>query len=211
MCWFCFTQEIQVYQIVDQETGFVLSTNNNSSEVFLSPNNVLPHATQFWILEYRPDGTVVIISDTKEKLVLSCDSIKNTTSSKSHFIISQFKGDDSQLWRFDGGHIESVKFKDQVISLMSGSQTSLCLTTKNGTNKVQLFKQEVSLLWHVRKSNDYMIEHMQVSGSKASLYLSTKSAIDNAQLFQQVVSIPNCRERLNFNDFTMLVAFMVHV
>ena len=155
---FCSTQEIQVYQIVDQETGFVLSTNNNSSEVFLSPNNVLPHATQFWILDYRPDGTVVIISDTKEKLVLSCDSIKNTTSSKSHFIISQFKGDDSQLWRFDGGHIESVKFKDQVISLMSGSQTSLCLTTKNGTNKVQLFKQKVSFLWHVRKSNDNMIE-----------------------------------------------------
>ena len=197
---------------MDQETGFVLSTNNNSSEVFLGPNNVLPHATQFWILDYRPDGTVVIISDTKEKLVLSCDSIKDTTSrsSKSHFIISQFKGNDSQLWRFDGGHIESVKFKDQVISLMSGSQTSLCLTTKNGTNKVKLFKQEVSFLWHVRKSNENMIEHMQVSGSKASLYLSTKSATDNAQLFQQVVSIPNCRERQNFNDFTMLVAFMVH-
>ena len=56
-----------------------------------------------------------------------------------------------------------------------------------------------------------MIEHMQVSGSKASLYLSTKSATDNAQLFQQVVSIPNCRERQNFNDFTMLVGFKVHV
>ena len=56
-----------------------------------------------------------------------------------------------------------------------------------------------------------MIECMQVSGSKASLYLSTKSATtDNAQVFQQVVSIPIFRERQNFNDFTMLVAFMVH-
>ena len=139
-----FAQVIQVSQIMHKDTGFVLSTNNDSSAVSMCPRNCLPHSTQHWVLDFRLDGTCLIISDTNEKLVLSCDS-NTSTPAESQLILSQFNGDESQLWRFDGGHIESVKFKDQVISLMPGNQTSLCLSTKSASDKAQLFKQEVSI------------------------------------------------------------------
>ena len=76
--------------------------------------------------------------------MLSCDS-NTSTPNEPQLILSQFNGDESQLWRFDGGHIESVKFIDQVISLVPASQKELCLTTKGATDKAQLFKLEVSV------------------------------------------------------------------
>ena len=141
-----FAQVIQVSQIMHKDTGFVLSTNNDSSAVSMCPRHCLPHSTQFWLLDFRLDGTFLIISNTKEKLVLSCDSnTRKHKSAESRLILSQFIGDENQLWWYDGGHIESVGFKDQVISLMPGSQPSLCLSTISATDKAQLFKLEVSI------------------------------------------------------------------
>ena len=100
-----------------KQTEFVLSTSNDSSEVFMCPRNGLPHNTQFWVLDYRLDGTFLIICDTQKRLVLSCGSTIST-STESQLIMDQFNGDESQLWRFDGGHIESVKFNNRVMKVM---------------------------------------------------------------------------------------------
>lgn len=130
---------MQVSKIMQKEqTEFALSTKHDSSAVFMGS---LPDSTQWWVLDYRLDGTFLIISDTKEQLVLSCDSTTSTPE-QSQLIMSQFNCDESQLWRFDGDHIESVKFKDQVISV---SQASLCLSTKSPNDTAQLFKHEVSI------------------------------------------------------------------
>lgn len=139
------TLNLYISHIVYQETDFVLSTDDGSSAVFMGSCICPPHSTQLWVLDYQLDGNVLIISDTKGKLVLSCD-YDTTTSPGSQLILSLFKGDESQLWRFDDGHIESVKWKDQIISLMP-NQKSLPLSTKSSaTNKAHLFKQDVSLV-----------------------------------------------------------------
>ena len=124
-----------------KNTGSVLSTDNGNSKLSICLCNCLPHSIQdqFWVLDYRLDGKFLIISDTQEKLVLSCPE-------ESQLVMSQFNGDENELWSFDGGHVESVKFKDRVISLMPGSQTSLCLATKSTTDSAQLFQQEVRIL-----------------------------------------------------------------
>eukprot|EP00731_Ephydatia_muelleri_P009872 Em0005g458a len=134
---------LQVTKIVHKNTGSVLSTDNGNSKLSICLRNCLPHSIQdqFWVLDYRLDGTFLIISDTKEKLVLSCHS-STSTPEESQLVMSQFNGDENELWSFDGGHVESVKFKDRVISLMPGSQTSLCLTTKSTTDSAQLFQPE---------------------------------------------------------------------
>ena len=131
-----------------KNTGSVLSTDNGNSKLSICLHNSLPHSIQdqFWVLDYRLDGTFLIISDTKEKLVLSCHS-STSTPEESQLVMSQFNGDENELWSFDGGHVESVKFKDRVISLMPGSQTSLCLTTKSTTDSAQLFQPEVRILF----------------------------------------------------------------
>ena len=143
-----FIQILQVTKIVHKNTGSVLSTDNCNSKLSICLCNCLPHSIQdqFWVLDYRLDGTFLIISDTKEKLVLSCHS-STSTPEESQLVMSQFNGDENELWSFDGGHVESVKFKDRVISLMPGSQTSLCLTTKSTTDSAQLFQPEVRILF----------------------------------------------------------------
>ena len=140
-----FIQVLQVTKIVHKNTGSVLSTDNGNS---ICLRNCLPHRIQdqFWVLDFRLDGTFLIISDTKETLVLSCHS-NTSTPEESQLVMSQFNGDENELWSFDGGHVESVKFKDRVISLMPGSQTSLCLATKSTTDSAQLFQQEVRILF----------------------------------------------------------------
>eukprot|EP00731_Ephydatia_muelleri_P010383 Em0005g969a len=98
--------------------------------------------THYWVLDYQLDGTFFIISYTKDKLTLSCDCTTSTPAEGNRKLItSPLKGDESQRWGWDGDHIESVKFKGQVISPMPGNQT-LCLSTKSATDKAQLFRQE---------------------------------------------------------------------
>ena len=131
-------QLIELTQIVDQETQCVLSRISEHQEVVLLPaSNSLQEINQLWLLDYRLDGTFLIVSNTSEQLVLSCDS----NSSKVQ--INRFNGDQSQLWSFDGGYIESVKFKGQVITLMPNFDTQLCLSAKNSINSIQLFQLEV--------------------------------------------------------------------
>ena len=140
-----FTQLIQVSYIVHKESNCVLSSKNNNSEVTMCPYNCALCSTHYWVLDYQLDGTFFIISYTKDKLTLSCDCTTSTPAEGNRKLItSPLKGDESQRWGWDGDHIESVKFKGQVISPMPGNQT-LCLSTKSATDKAQLFRQEVSI------------------------------------------------------------------
>ena len=100
--------------------------------------------TDFWALDYQLDGTFFIISYPEQKFVLSCDSTTSTPE-ESILTMRELKGDESQLWSWDGDYIESAKFKDKVITVMPDSKT-LHLSNKGASDQAQLFKQEVSIL-----------------------------------------------------------------
>ena len=134
-----------------QVTGFVLTAPTESSsteeakegsEVTLSLINGLPHHTQHWWLDHKMDGTFVIISDSINRLVITCDC---SAGLATKLIMRRFTGEDSQLWRFDGSYIESVKFEGHVISCTSNSQWDLTLCAKGLSSISQFFRNEVSL------------------------------------------------------------------
>ena len=149
-------QLIQVTQIIHQATKHCLTCKNinseeteDGSEVVLSANNGSSNHNQHWLLDYRLDGTFLIISNSKNRLVVTCEH-DTTSPANIKLIMSRFNGKDSQLWRFDGRYIESVSFEGHVISCTSVSGPDLILCAKDPTSIKQLFIHKVSLLHYMK-------------------------------------------------------------
>ena len=138
-----FLQLINVSQIILQATGHLMTakkislegTTEEDSEIFLSSND--DSCNQCWIMDYRTNGTFLIVSETTNHLVLTCDGSLECMK----LLMRRFTGDENQLWRFDGNYIESVKFEGYVI----GGQSNLALCVKEVGNKMQLYELMVSI------------------------------------------------------------------
>lgn len=126
----------------------------DGSEVVLSANNGSSNHNQHWLLDYRLDGTFLIISNSKNRLVVTCEH-DTTSPANIKLIMSRFNGKDSQLWRFDGRYIESVSFEGHVISCTSVSGPDLILCAKDPTSKEQLFIHKVGLLHYMKYKWSY--------------------------------------------------------
>ena len=146
--------------IFHQSTGHAVSVTcfEEGSDVFLSPCDGLTTHGQSWMLDYRLDGAFLIVSTSTSGLVVTCD---NATSSleTAKLTMRRFTGEDNQLWRFDGGCIESVKFEGYVISSPPNGQGSLVLSIKEVGNDNQSFEHKVRVLHIVKPAYVYPVHN----------------------------------------------------
>ena len=149
-----FPQLIDLSQIIHQSTtcSLVLTTKNISPEeteegadVILHPICSSPQYNQHWFLDYKPDGTFLIVSNTNNRLLVTCENVVGAITNIK-LIMSRFTGEDNQLWRFDGSYIESVKFEGHVFSFTpnTNNHCNLVLHVKEIDNGMQHFKHMVS-------------------------------------------------------------------
>ena len=133
-----------VSQIFLQATGsaMIVTSENEGSDVILCPVDGITTDGYSWILDYRIDGAFLIVSTSENHLVITCD---NDTSSleNTKLTMRKFIGEDNQLWRFDGGYIESTMLEGYVISSHPNSQGSLVLRIKDDHSETQLFEHKV--------------------------------------------------------------------
>ena len=143
-------QLINVSQILHRATGFLVTTKcisveetEEGSEVFLCPFDDLTTHSQDWMLDYRIDGAFLIVSMSRNRLVITCDNATQNCSSleNTKLVMRKFTGEDNQLWKCDEGYIESVKFEGYVIS--PSDQSKLVLSVKEADNKKQLLQLKV--------------------------------------------------------------------
>ena len=142
------TQLLNVSQIIHLTTGRAVATHleqTEGSEVYLSPVSDLNTQMHHWLLDYRTDGTFLIVSTSRNGLVITCEEATCLQQS-IRLVMRRFTGEDNQLWRFDGSCIESSKFEGCVISCTSTSEglSNLVLHLKEEGNEMQSFEHKVS-------------------------------------------------------------------
>ena len=79
---------------------------DSDSEIFLSSND--DSCNQCWIMDYRTNGTFLIVSETTNHLVLTCDGSLECMK----LLMRRFTGDENQLWRFDGTILSLSSLRD---------------------------------------------------------------------------------------------------
>ena len=119
----------------------VTSTEEGSDVILSHFDQSISHSCN-WILDYRMDGAFLIFSTSANHLVITCDNAPSSLES-TKLTMRIFTGEENQLWRFDGGCIESVKFEGCVISCPPNGQGSLVLCSKEAGNDNQSFKHKV--------------------------------------------------------------------
>ena len=116
--------------------------------VFLSPANDVSDCNQYWMLDYRIEGTFMIVSISQNHLVITCENVTSSIENMN-LVMRRFTGENSQLWRFDGGYLEPVIFEGHAFTYTSDGQSKLVLAKKED-NELQLFQNKVRLnccLW----------------------------------------------------------------
>ena len=150
--------------IFHQSTGHAVTVTcfEEGSDVFLSPCDGLTTHGQSWMLDYRIDGAFLIVSTSTSQFVVTCD---NATSSleNTKLTMRRFTGEDNQLWRFDGGYIESVKFEGYVISSPPNGQGSLVLCIKEAGNDNQSFEHKVRVLHIVKPAYVCPVHNLELA------------------------------------------------
>ena len=120
------------------------------SDVILCPVDGITTGGYSWMLDYRIDGAFLIVSTSENHLVITCD-IDTSSLENAKLTMRKFTGEDNQLWRFDGGYIESTMLEGYVISSHPNSQGSLVLRIKDDRSERQLFEHKVR--WYYFASN----------------------------------------------------------